>query len=225
MKKAKKNLVMLFTIPVLMFGFGYLLVPIYDIFCEITGLNGKTGTVSVAEASRMQVDESRMVKVEFMANLNRDMPLDFAPAVASMLVHPGKIYQSTYGARNREDAAIIGQAVPSVSPSKASTYFNKTECFCFSQQAFEAGEQRDLPLIFVVDPDLPKDIETITLSYTFFEVDAADDDGDHDDEYDDEYEDEYDDEYEDEYEDDHDHDHDHDHDDDHDHDHKVRVEG
>ena len=128
----------------------------------------------------MRVDESRLIKVEFMANLNRDTPLDFAPMARSMLAHPGKTYQATYHARNRKNTAMTGQAVPSVSPSKASAHFNKTECFCFGRQVFKAGETRDLPLVFVIHPDLPKDVETVTLSYTFFEVDAPADEPEHD---------------------------------------------
>ena len=177
--KGKKNIAVLFAIPVLMFGFGYLMVPIYDIFCELTGLNGKTGSITVQRVGKMRVDESRLIKVEFMANRNQDMPIDFAPSARSMMVHPGKTYRATYRARNRRDTAMVGQAVPSVSPSAASTYFNKIECFCFGKQTFAAGEQRDLPLVFVIHPDLPENIETITLSYTFFEVDAPEHDHDH----------------------------------------------
>ena len=172
----RRRIAALFLIPILMFGFGYLMVPIYDIFCEITGLNGKTGTTTVQRVGQMRVDESRLIKVEFMANLNRNLPLDFEPDARSMLVHPGKTYRATYHARNRTDAAMTGQAVPSVSPSKASAHFNKTECFCFGRQDFAAGERRELPLIFVIHPNLPADVETITLSYTFFEVDVPEHD-------------------------------------------------
>ena len=172
--RSKNTVRALFLIPLLMFGFGYLLVPIYNVFCELTGLNGKTGSIELVEVKRMQVDESRWVTVEFMANRNQNIPIDFAPTLKSMRVHPGKPYQATYRARNRQGAAIIGQAVPSVSPSKAASYFNKTECFCFGRQKFAAGEQRDLPLVFVIHPNLPKEVEIITLSYTFFEVDADD---------------------------------------------------
>ena len=168
--KLKKNIVLLFTIPVLMFGFGYLMVPIYDVFCEITGLNGKTGKIDLVRVGKMEVDESRMIKIEFMASLNEETPLDFAPTVRSMMVHPGKRYQTTYTAKNRTGGAMTGQAVPSVAPSQAAAYFDKVECFCFAQQAFTADQQRELPVVFVVHPKLPDDIETITLSYTFFEV-------------------------------------------------------
>jgi len=168
--RPRRNILALFAIPILMFGFGYLMVPIYDIFCEITGLNGKTGRVELVEVKRMRPDETRLVTVEFMANLNRDTPIDFGPAVASMQVHPGKAYQTVYRARNTGPAHLVSQAVPSVSPSRASTYFNKTECFCFTQQEFTAHESRDLPVRFVIHPDLPADIDTVTLAYTFFEV-------------------------------------------------------
>jgi len=168
--RARRNILALFFIPPLMFGFGYLMVPIYDIFCEITGLNGKTGRVELVEVRRMQPDESRLVTVEFMANLNQDTPIDFGPSVTHMQVHPGKPYQTTYRARNTSAAHLTSQAVPSVSPSRASTYFNKTECFCFTRQEFTAHESRELPVRFIIHPDLPGDIDTVTLAYTFFEV-------------------------------------------------------
>jgi len=168
--RARRNILALFLIPPLMFGFGYLMVPIYDIFCELTGLNGKTGRVELVEVKRMRADESRLVTVEFMANLNRDAPIDFGPAVASMQVHPGQAYHTVYRARNTGAAHLVSQAVPSVSPSRAATYFNKTECFCFTRQEFTAHESRELPVRFVIHPDLPADIDTVTLAYTFFEI-------------------------------------------------------
>ena len=166
----KASLPVLFLIPVLMFGFGYLMVPIYNIFCDITGLNGKTGSISIAEASTLQVDENRMVKVEFTSSLNQYAPWEFKPVVTSMMVHPGKSYKTSYVATNRLSKSLTGQAVPSVSPGRAASYFNKTECFCFTAQTFAASESKDMPLIFVVDPNLPKDVDTVTLSYTFFDV-------------------------------------------------------
>lgn len=171
--KRGRSLRALFLIPVLMFGFGYLMVPIYNVFCDLTGLNGKTGEIAASEAAQLAADETRTVRIEFMANLNRDTPLDFAPVAPSMLAHPGKTYRATYIARNQKGAALTGQAVPSVSPARAASYFDKTECFCFTRQEFAAGERRELPLIFVIDPDLPRGIDTITLAYTFFDVHAA----------------------------------------------------
>ena len=178
-----RKLAKIVMIPVLMFGFGYLMVPIYDIFCDITGLNGKTGRTDIVRVQKMKVDPSRTIRVEFMASRNQNMRIDFAPTQPSMDIHPGKTYRTTYTATNRRSEPMVGQAVPSVAPAKAAAYFNKTECFCFQQQKFAAGETRELPVIFVVHPNLTAEVETITLSYTFFDVttDAvAPDHGDHD---------------------------------------------
>ncbi len=156
---------------VAMFGFGFALVPLYNVFCELTGLNGKTGVVE-ASALDGAVDESRLVTVQFTASVNSRLPWEFAPLKHEIKVHPGKIYEATFVARNMGSVAKVGQAVPSVAPATASKYFDKTECFCFTEQRFEAGEVRELPLRFVVDTDLPAQIRTVTLSYTFFERDA-----------------------------------------------------
>lgn len=172
MAKKKLSTTHLFLIPFAMFGFGYLMVPIYDVFCDITGLNGKTGKIAAAEVQSLEVDEQRMVKVEFLGTLNQEAPWDFGPVVKSMMVNPGKPYQTSFKATNQTDESLVGQAVPSVAPAKAALYFNKTECFCFNQQVFEANEEKDMPLIFVVDPELPKEISTVTLSYTFFDVNS-----------------------------------------------------
>jgi len=168
----KIRLSYLFAIPVLMFGFGYLMVPIYNTLCDITGLNGKTGSISAIEAEQLLIDEERLVKVEFIGSLNQDAPWQFGPEVNSMMVNPGKPYRINFIARNKLYEEITGQAVPSVVPGRAATYFNKIECFCFNQQKFEALESREMPLVFVVDPGLPDDINTVTLSYTFFDVNS-----------------------------------------------------
>ena len=150
-----------------MFGFGYALVPLYDVLCEITGLGGRTGVVA-AGALEDSVDRSRTVKVQFLGTVNSRLPWEFRPNVASMEVHPGQVYETTYFARNLSGAATIGQARPSVAPSVASLHFNKTECFCFVEQEFAPGEARDMPVRFVLSRNLPADIATVTLSYTFF---------------------------------------------------------
>ena len=150
-----------------MFGFGYALVPLYDVLCEITGLGGRTGVVA-AGALDGSVDTSRTVKVQFLGTVNSRLPWEFRPNVASMEVHPGQVYETTYFARNLSETATIGQARPSVAPSIASLHFNKTECFCFVEQEFGPGEARDMPVRFVLSRDLPADIATVTLSYTFF---------------------------------------------------------
>ena len=150
-----------------MFGFGFALVPLYDVFCEVTGLNGKTGDKPVM-AGTLQVDTSREIEVEFVASLNEGMPWEFKPLQHSVTVHPGQPTRIEYVAINRTDETITGQAVPSVAPGQAAEYFQKTECFCFTEQKLEPGEEKRMPVIFVVDPELPDDISQLALSYTFF---------------------------------------------------------
>lgn len=165
----QRLLIRMLVVVVAMFGFGYLMVPIYNVFCDITGLNGKTGSVD-AQSLDGKVDLSRTVTVEFVTSLNETMPWEFRPAVTRMQVHPGEIGTTSFYARNTTSKVMVGQAIPSVSPSAAAAHFNKTECFCFTQQRFEAGQGMDMPVRFVVDKDLPKEINTLTLSYTFFDI-------------------------------------------------------
>ena len=162
--------VLLVVMVCFMSGFSFALVPLYDIFCEVTGLNGKTADGPV-EISQVQVDKNRTVKVQFLTNLNRQAPWKFKPKVYEMEVHPGQMYETSFYAKNLTASKKVAQAVPSVSPGQAAEYFNKTECFCFTQQAFEANESKDMPLRFMVNPELPSEIEVLTLSYTFFELD------------------------------------------------------
>jgi len=150
-----------------MFGFGFAMVPLYDVFCDVTGINGKTGD-KVTLAENLQVDTSRVIEVEFIASLNESMPWEFKPRQHSIKVHPGEPTRITYVAVNNTDKAIVGQAVPSVAPGRAAAYFQKTECFCFTEQKLEAGEEKEMPVIFVVDPELPDDVSQLALSYTFF---------------------------------------------------------
>lgn len=157
-----------------MFGFGFAMVPIYDVFCDITGLNGKTGRVSEAQGQAMGVDSERLITVEFVSTINGGAgPWEFRPAKATMQVHPGTLYKAHYVARNLSDAARVGRAVPSVAPSVAAKYFQKTQCFCFEQQDFAARESREMPLTFVIDPRIPPGVDTVTLSYTFFNAEPA----------------------------------------------------
>ena len=160
-------------IPLLMFGFGFALVPLYDVFCDITGLNGKTGRVEASEINIDQVDRSRTIEVRFLANTNTGLPWSFEPLVKKMEVHPGQIYEAVYRVRSASARKTLGQAVPSVSPGLAAKHFNKTECFCFTQQSLEARETRDMPIRFIVGTEISKDIEQITLSYTFFSLDKG----------------------------------------------------
>ena len=155
-------------VPVLMFGFGFALVPIYDVICDITGLNGKTGRIQAAEVDPTRVDESRTIEVSFLATTTSGLPWTFEPLVKKMEVHPGQVYEALYRVRSSSADKTLGQAIPSVSPGLAAQHFNKTECFCFTQQALEGYETRDMPLRFVVGSDIPQNINEITLSYTFF---------------------------------------------------------
>ena len=169
-RKATRGLVARLTlVAVGMFGFGFALVPLYDVFCDLTGINGKTGRLDQASAEATQVDESRWVTVEFVANVSSGLPWTFRPEERRIRVHPGEVAETVFFARNATSVDGVGQAVPSVAPSLAAKYFSKTECFCFSQQPLNAGELKEMPVKFIVDPRLPKDITTITLAYTFFE--------------------------------------------------------
>ena len=153
---------------VLMFGFGFALVPLYDVFCDITGLNGKTGRLEQEAALSQEVDENRLVTVEFLATVNSKLPWEFKPMIRRIKVHPGEVTEVNYFARNKTDRLVAGQAIPSLAPGLAAKYFNKTECFCFSRQTLQPGESKEMPLRFVVDPQLPEEIRTVSLSYTFF---------------------------------------------------------
>jgi cytochrome c oxidase assembly protein subunit 11 len=149
-----------------MFAFGFALVPLYDAFCAITGFGGKTA--AAPQVVQEAVDESRTVRVEFLASLERAAPYDFEPTVAQMTVHPGKIYETQYRARNLTAQPLVAQAVPSVAPGAAAQHLKKIECFCFTTQAFEPNEERELKVVFMVDPSLPAHLDTLSLSYTLF---------------------------------------------------------
>jgi cytochrome c oxidase assembly protein subunit 11 len=166
----------LFLLVVGMFGFGFALVPLYDVFCDITGINGKTNTVAedVVEAP----DLSREVIVEFVTTVNENGAWKFESELPEISVNPGQLYEASFFARNLAGRDVVGQAVPSVAPGVAAKYFRKTECFCFTPQPFAADEGRDMPVIFVVDPELPSHVDRITLSYTFFAVDQVADGAD-----------------------------------------------
>lgn len=158
----------LIVLTVAMFGFGFLLVPLYDVFCEITGFGGRTNAeaVTVAEAP----DLTREIRIEFITTVNSYAQFEFAPDLDSMTVNPGKMYFATFTAKNATGEDKVAQAVPSVAPAAAAEYFTKIECFCFTAQEFGADEERAMPLQFIVDPDLPEYVDTITLQYTFFDT-------------------------------------------------------
>ncbi len=164
----------LVVITAMMFGFGYALVPMYRAICDALGIN----VLSVSErlipgmakgpASNSQIDRSRTITIEFDANARG--PWDFKPAVRSMTVHPGELATVMYEFRNVQNRTMAAQAIPSYAPKQATSHFNKLECFCFNEYTLQAGEAKEWPVVFVIDPKLPKDVTTITLSYTFFEV-------------------------------------------------------
>ena len=159
----------LVLITIAMFGLGFALVPLYDLFCDVTGLNGKTNSTAFIPAAEL-VDTTREITVQFVATNNAGMPWEFRPEVFKLTVHPGAEVQTTFFARNPRSVEMVAQAIPSVSPGRAAAYFHKTECFCFNQQALEGGASIDMPLSFIVDRDLPDNVNTITLSYTLFDV-------------------------------------------------------
>jgi cytochrome c oxidase assembly protein subunit 11 len=162
----------LVVVAALMFGFGYALVPMYRAICEALGIN----VLSLAEQRRAdasgvrntQVDLTRTVTVEFDANARG--PWDFKPAKASVQVHPGELATVMYEFRNKQDRTMSAQAIPSYAPKQSMAHFNKLECFCFNEYTLKPGESKQWPVVFVIDPKLPRDVTTITLSYTFFEV-------------------------------------------------------
>jgi len=160
----------LLIIAVAMFGFGFALVPFYEKICEVTGVNNILKADVVAKNT--QVDTSRTVTVEFDAN-TRALAWNFQPLQVSVKIHPGELTQVAYEVKNTLPYAVTGQAIPSYGPQLAAVYFKKLQCFCFTQQTLKANEVRQMPVVFVIDPSLPKDVNTITLSYTFFEVDGS----------------------------------------------------
>ena len=171
-RRVRRNIRMLGklgVVAVLMFGFGYSLVPLYKKICEITGINvlAVQETVNVKPVNT-QVDTSRTITVEFDANTTG--PWRFRPVVASMQVHPGEMAQVVYEVVNTQGKAMEAQAIPSYAPAEAAQHFRKLECFCFKQQTLGPHEARQMPVSFYIDPALPKNVKTITLSYTFFVV-------------------------------------------------------
>jgi len=159
----------LLVVAALMFGFGFALIPIYRQICELTGVNiltNKDDKIRVPENS--QIDKDRLVTVEFDANTTG--PWRFRPVVSSMKVHPGEMSQVVYEVVNSQARKMDAQAIPSYAPQQAERFFKKIECFCFKQQTLGPNEARQMPVVFFIDPKLPKNVTTITLSYTFFEV-------------------------------------------------------
>jgi cytochrome c oxidase assembly protein subunit 11 len=168
----KKHTLLLLGLAVGMFGFAFALVPLYDVFCEITGLNGKTSgqAALIAEIDKSARPIDREVTIEFLASVARGMPWEFRPVDSELVVRPGQLNSTTFYVRNRSNKTVTGQAVPSVSPGLASLHLKKIECFCFEQQELSAGAEMEMGLSFYIDAELPADINELTLSYTMFLV-------------------------------------------------------
>lgn len=171
LKTEKSNrllVIVLIAAAIGMFGFGYALVPLYSVLCKSLGINGKTAATS--QAADVGIDESRMVNVQFLTTRHNSLPWKFYPLVTTIKVHPGENTKVAFYAENQTDSQMIVQAIPSVSPGLAAKYLKKTECFCFSQQSMQGKTGMQWPLLFHLDRDLPKNIHTVTLSYTLFDI-------------------------------------------------------
>jgi cytochrome c oxidase assembly protein subunit 11 len=151
------------------FAFGWALIPLYDVLCRAAGI-GNAEAKSGKSAVREAIDPNREITIEFLAEPASVGSFDFRPKVASMRIHPGKLYDTLFYAKNLTQVASVAQAVPSISPTGTAKYFHKTECFCFSPQKFAAGEGRDMPVRFIVDPQLPGNVDKLTLAYTFYDT-------------------------------------------------------
>ncbi len=182
-KNHRRLVLKLFGVVLAAFAFGFALVPLYDVLCAATGLNGKTSTTiapgglrttgaspSAAEVPPSQIDFNRIVTVEFTGTVMPGLPWEMRPLTTTLDLHPGELHQARFLVHNRSGETIVGQAVPSVSPGQAAQHFEKLDCFCFKQQTLAPGETREMPLTFIVKPEIDTDIRTITLSYSFFNV-------------------------------------------------------
>ena len=170
LRSANRTLLLrLCVVVVAMFGFGYLMVPFYEKFCEVTGIRD-IGRAD--EPANTQVDTTRNVRIELDGNL-RSLPWQFRAKEPLVEVHPGALTHVTYEVVNTTSRPIMGQAIPSYAPQHAAQYFRKLDCFCFTTQTLQPGERREMPVVFVIDPKVPADLATITLSYTFFEVEGG----------------------------------------------------
>ena len=168
--RLRRHTALLGVLAVGMFGFAFALVPLYNIFCEITGLNGKTSGQAAEYTAPASESLEREVTVQFLAHVGRGMPWEFRPMETRLKVRLGEVNEARFYARNFANRLVTGQAVPSVTPGYAARYLHKIECFCFTQQHLAAGEEIEMPVIFYVGDDLPSDIGTLSLSYTLYPV-------------------------------------------------------
>jgi cytochrome c oxidase assembly protein subunit 11 len=172
--RANKRLAWKLALVVLgMFGFGFAMWPMYIVLCDITGLNGKTGKLDADAVAGVTTDRARTVTVQFTGLATTGLPWEFRPLTKRIDVHPGELTEVRYYVRNTSDETITAQAIPSVAPGRSAEHFKKIECFCFTQQTLKPGEAREMPVRFVVEPALAREVEEITLAYTFFNSDKA----------------------------------------------------
>ena len=175
-RRQRRHASLLLLLAVGMFGFAFALVPLYAVFCELTGVNGKTAGRVTDSARSLLLDEKasaaidRTVTLQFFAGVGNGMPWEFRPMERQLRIRPGQSYTTHFYVRNRASKAVTGQAIPSVSPGSAALHLHKTECFCFTAQRLEAGEAMEMPVTFIVDRDLPEEIQTFSLSYTLFRI-------------------------------------------------------
>ncbi|MDZ7734993.1 MAG: cytochrome c oxidase assembly protein [Gammaproteobacteria bacterium] len=168
---AKRTALKLALIPVAMFGFGYALVPLYNVFCDLTGLGGRgVKQVDASSVDARGVDRSRDIRVEFVTSVNGNLPWEFKALTGTTRIHPGALNEAEFVVENTSDKTIVGRAIYNVSPAVASVYFSKTECFCYTEQTLAPGEEMTMPVRYIIDTDLPGNIKGVTLSYTFFEL-------------------------------------------------------
>lgn len=168
----KKLVIKLVAIVFGMFTFGFAVVPLYDVFCDITGINGKTNETAIVYEA-IDIDKDRLITVEFITKTTTGMPWAFEARTERIQVHPGELNTVEFYVRNPAFRDIVGQAIPSVSPGTAAIYLNKTECFCFNNQPLPSGEEAVMPMQFYVDPQIPEELTTFTVQYTLYDVTAA----------------------------------------------------
>jgi cytochrome c oxidase assembly protein subunit 11 len=168
-RRHRKLLLSLGAMLVGMFAFGFALIPLYNVVCRLTGLNGR-GVEAVSSAYAGEVDQGRSVTVQFLSNVNSKLPFAFHPEQGTLTVHPGELYATSFFAQNDSGGDVTAQAVATYEPGEAARYVHKTECFCFSKESFGPHESKQMPVRFYLDPAIPKDITTVTISYTYFNV-------------------------------------------------------
>lgn len=171
----KRTALKLALIPIAMFGFGYALVPLYNVFCDTLGLGGRgVKEVDATTVDARGVDRGRDIKMEFVTSVNGDLPWNFRALTGTTTINPGALNEAEFVVENTSDKTIVGRAIYNVTPSVASVYFSKTECFCFTEQTLKPGEKMVMPVRYVIDTELPDNIKGVTLSYTFFELSESD---------------------------------------------------